>query len=268
MGKIAVIGRNDLCFCGSGKKYKKCCLPLSNPHIVCENTHYIVGMEGFDQISVPDDRDEALLCYEILTNVFVDGGEKSLSIENLHIMIKSYPQISDLWALLAIGYCAIGLQNRAKKILRQSYVRFPKNLTIKLLCYLWGIEEPPHILPFDLETVTQIFIWGCIRVRRAFEISSCDLALELLEEMMENATRCQRVGHWALGVALCEMELFEDPKEAMGLCSKSMFEPYAVLDYFLSLIYSDGDYECLSEETLFEEVPIADRMEALLELKE
>jgi len=42
-------------------------------------------------------------------------------------------------------------------------------------------------------------------LRRAFEISSSDLVLELLEEMMENATRCQQVGHWALGEALHEM---------------------------------------------------------------
>jgi len=27
------IGRNDPCPCGSGKKYKKCCLPLLNPNM-------------------------------------------------------------------------------------------------------------------------------------------------------------------------------------------------------------------------------------------
>src|SRR5271167_4856984 len=27
------IGRNELCPCGSGKKYKKCCLPLSEPQV-------------------------------------------------------------------------------------------------------------------------------------------------------------------------------------------------------------------------------------------
>lgn len=28
---MANIGRNDLCLCGSGKKYKKCCLSLNEP---------------------------------------------------------------------------------------------------------------------------------------------------------------------------------------------------------------------------------------------
>ena len=27
---LVMIGRNDLCYCGSGKKYKKCCLPKTN----------------------------------------------------------------------------------------------------------------------------------------------------------------------------------------------------------------------------------------------
>ena len=270
MEKTVDIGRNDRCFCGSGKKYKKCCLQRSSPHVIFENTHYIVGMEGFDQISVPDDRAEAFLCYEILTNVFEDWDEKSISIENLHTLIKRYPQISDLWALLSIGYYGSGMQSRAKKILRKSHVRFPKNLTIKLLCYLEGIEDPPHILSFDLKTATQIFIWGCIRLRRARVLDNFDLATGLMEEILENAKRCQQVVHWAVGEALYEMELFEESKEELGLCSKSLFEPHAVLDYFLSMIYSDGNDEYLRgilEETLFEEVPIADRMEALLELK-
>jgi hypothetical protein len=32
-------------------------------------------MEGFDRIYVPEDRDEAFLCYEILSNSFTDKEE-------------------------------------------------------------------------------------------------------------------------------------------------------------------------------------------------
>ena len=42
-GKKAKIGRNDLCCCGSGKKYKKCCLnagPISMPAgDLCDAAH-------------------------------------------------------------------------------------------------------------------------------------------------------------------------------------------------------------------------------------
>jgi len=216
VGKIVSIGRNDLCSCGSGKKYKKCCLPRSNPHVVCENTHYIVGMEGIDQIPALDDRDEAFLCYAVLTNVFIDWERKSFFIKDLHLLIKSYPQISDLWALLVIGYYGMGMRSRAKKVLKQSCVRFPKNLTIKLLAYFSGVENPPHVLPFDLETITQIYIWGCIRLRRALAQSNHVLASDLLEEMVENARRCQQTEHWALVESIYEMGIEMELSEGLS----------------------------------------------------
>lgn len=47
------IGRNDICFCGSGKKYKKCCIvKMQNPQIIWK--------ENFDKIDVSIDRKEEL----------------------------------------------------------------------------------------------------------------------------------------------------------------------------------------------------------------
>jgi hypothetical protein len=31
------LNRNDVCHCGSGKKYKKCCLPKNEQQIVSQN---------------------------------------------------------------------------------------------------------------------------------------------------------------------------------------------------------------------------------------
>ena len=61
-------------------------------------------MEWFDHIYVPDDHDEAFLCYEILSNSFTDREEKFFAIENLHILIRNSPEINNLGALLVIGY--------------------------------------------------------------------------------------------------------------------------------------------------------------------
>ena len=47
------IGRNDLCFCGSGKKYKKCCMiKIQNPELVWK--------ENFDKLDIVVDKKEEL----------------------------------------------------------------------------------------------------------------------------------------------------------------------------------------------------------------
>lgn len=47
------IGRNDMCFCGSGKKYKKCCMvKVQNPQIMWK--------ENFDKIDINIEKKEEL----------------------------------------------------------------------------------------------------------------------------------------------------------------------------------------------------------------
>lgn len=47
------IGRNDICFCGSGKKYKKCCMvKMQNPQTIWK--------ENFDKIDIRIDKKEEL----------------------------------------------------------------------------------------------------------------------------------------------------------------------------------------------------------------
>lgn len=217
MEKATMIGRNDPCYCGSGKKYKKCCLPRYNPYIVPPSTHYFPGIEGLDQISVSDDRDQALFCYSILVGGFSDWDEKVRQMENLHNLLKIYPQISELWAVLIIGYYGMGMFRRARKLLKRSRLRFPKNLTIRLLCFVEEMEEPPEALSFSLNTLTQILLWGSIQVRRAFEASNNELALDFMQEMVVNAKRWKQEGHWALGLSFYEMfeEAFENIDEGL-----------------------------------------------------
>lgn len=205
MGKIISIERNDLRSYRNGKKYKKSCSYGSDSYLVPNDTLYFAEMEGIELIKVPDDRDEAYLCYEVLSNSLTDMQEKAFAIENLHILIKSYPQIGDLWALLKIGYYEMGLESKAKKILKKSQVRFRKNLTMQLLCYFLQIESPPCAFADTLSTLTQIFIWGHIQVKRAFEAGDHDLAVELIEEMTENAEGCKQLTHWALGESIFAM---------------------------------------------------------------
>ncbi len=195
---METISRNSLCPCGSGKKYKKCCLFYDSSHIVPENTVYSIDMKGLEEIFIPDDRDEAFLCQEILTHDFIEKEEPWLAVETLHILLKKYPHISDLWALLIIGYRNLGLNRRARILLRKNLVKFPKNRTIELLGYLENIRPSPKKLSFELETLTQIFLWGEIRIIKAFDQGNSKLAWELFEEMMTNAALLKESEHWVL----------------------------------------------------------------------
>jgi hypothetical protein len=172
---------------------------------VSSYTQLCPGMEGFNEIHIPDDRDEAFLCYEILSNSFTDEEEKSFVIESLHCLIKSYPEISDLWALLVIGYRGLEMHHRAKTVLKSSCIRFPNSLTIKLLSCLYEIKAIPYAFHFTTKNLTQTFVWSCIRVKGAFKQNNTDLALDLIEEMMQKAQQYLQIGHWALGEALSKM---------------------------------------------------------------
>ena len=195
---METISRNSLCPCGSGEKYKKCCLFSDSSHIVPEDTVYSIDMKGLEEIFIPDDRDEAFLCQEILTHTFVDEEEPWFAVETLHILLKKYPYISDLWALLIIGYKNLGCNCRARVLLKKNLIKFPKNRTIEFLGYLEKISPSPKKLSFELETLTQIFLWGEIRIIKAFEQGNSTLAWELFEEMITNAALLKEHEHWVL----------------------------------------------------------------------
>jgi pentatricopeptide repeat protein len=55
-------------------------------------------------------------------------------------------------------------------------------------------KKPPYAFRFIPKTLTQAFVWSCIRVNGAFKQNNTDLALELIEEMMEKAQQYQQIG--------------------------------------------------------------------------
>lgn len=177
------------------------------------------GMEGFEEISIPSDRDEAFLCYEILSNNFSDDEEKSIAIENLHVLTKSYPKIADLYALLIIGYRGLSMDNQAIRILRKVSVRFENNLTITLLLSLYRRLTDSKKGIFDPKTLTQSLIQNLIKVKETFHQKHVDLALNIIEEMLYQGENHHQMGHWAIGEALylLALETGLDPVKELKL---------------------------------------------------
>jgi len=88
---MAKIGRNAPCPCGSGKKYKKCCLPLQGRSSSQKNISYSeAGIDDLDMLSnsvadlINEDKlDEAeKVCHELLSRYpgQIDGIDRSAEV--------------------------------------------------------------------------------------------------------------------------------------------------------------------------------------------
>jgi len=97
MPNLGEVGRNDPCPCGSGKKYKKCCMASSNPTVVNNSTPtpmskifelYNKTTSEFD--SMTNERTETEIAYD---NVILNALREGKPIKDaLDIAAKEYPE--------------------------------------------------------------------------------------------------------------------------------------------------------------------------------
>jgi hypothetical protein len=97
MPKLNEVGRNDPCPCGSGKKYKKCCMNNSKPAVVNNSTPtpmsnvfelYNKMTSEFDGMT--NERTENEIAYD---NIILDALRNGKPIkEALDIAAKKYPE--------------------------------------------------------------------------------------------------------------------------------------------------------------------------------
>ena len=104
------IGRNAPCPCGSGKKYKKCCLPLHKTSRAQQNTDQIYSA------TEPDDLDS-------LSNSVVDlvkDGRLDEAEKVCHELLSRYPEQIDGVDRLAEVYEARGYKKKAAEYYRKA----------------------------------------------------------------------------------------------------------------------------------------------------
>jgi hypothetical protein len=101
------VGRNDLCPCGSGKKYKKCCLPLHEEARKDMPPDYIQEMEGWAKLKKKLDED-VKRGFDLLYSRDFPKARKLA--ENL---LKSYPEDDRLHNILVMADLATGAYDSA-----------------------------------------------------------------------------------------------------------------------------------------------------------
>lgn len=179
-------------------------------HIIAPGSYYFTYFEGFKDIPIPDDQEEACIAQDVLSSVDSDWEERIECLKALHLLLKHYPQISDLWALLTIAYRVLGKKRRFRKVLHKGRHRFPQNRTLLLLTYLEGIKPAPQTLPFPLKTLTDICIWGLILMFGALCGGDLKKAMNLYIEMVANIEDDLKISHWALTQGSLALSVFKD----------------------------------------------------------
>jgi tetratricopeptide (TPR) repeat protein len=150
---MAKIGRNDPCFCGSGKKYKRCCLAKVEEaerlaFATGEAAHPRTGLE-----SDIDEEEELVLELTLASNVVVDmvkAGQLDDAEQAAYELLERFPDAHDGYDRLGMVYEARGDNRQAAEYYRKAlafvlehaddYDPEFENLYLKLI---ERVEPPP-----------------------------------------------------------------------------------------------------------------------------
>lgn len=109
---MSKIGRNDICPCGSGKKYKKCCQgktggPRPAPSPTYKKEQWLATLD-------PVDRDSNRTLF-LINDGKLDQAEKAAKQ-----LIKNYPDVNDGFDRLAMVYEARGQNSLAADVYQKA----------------------------------------------------------------------------------------------------------------------------------------------------
>ena len=131
---MAKIGRNDLCPCGSGKKYKKCCLASDEaaPSFACSVAR---AARPAQPAAVPtrrpslasyfrehDERDELTEASNAVVDM-VDAGTLDAAEQAAHDLLARFPDVHD-------GYDRLGMVSEARGDHRQAADYYRKAINV------------------------------------------------------------------------------------------------------------------------------------------
>lgn len=154
--------RNDPCICGSGRKYKKCCLLASNAH--SPNRHTEEAIISYEPLETPLDPMKALPKEEqesivALHDFILEEPEKALG--PLKIYVSKYQNIPQIYNLLYITYQTLKQPFLARKVLIDTLERFPDYFFAKIeqARYFLRRAEPEkaHAVLNNAYTLTQMY---------------------------------------------------------------------------------------------------------------
>lgn len=103
------IGRNDPCHCGSGKKYKRCCLEedQEGERFVREAAAAVIAAEQAEDNTFAEWNDKLDDESNAVINL-IEAGKLDEAEQAAHQLIKNYPEVHD-------GYDRLGMVYEARK---------------------------------------------------------------------------------------------------------------------------------------------------------
>ena len=118
---MAKIGRNDPCPCGSGQKYKRCCLPRDEAAAAEHAAARAREVERSDRDAVIEDDDDDGLD-EASNGVvdLIDAGRLDEAEQAAHDLLERYPDVHDGLERLAMVAAARGDRPRAAEYYRRA----------------------------------------------------------------------------------------------------------------------------------------------------
>lgn len=126
--------RNGPCVCGSGLKYKRCCLSknkitssvlrLDSFEITWEPLTPEQSKNNFPEMSPEDSKLMERLHYEVSKI----KSEKSEYFDPLHVLQKKYPDHPRILNYITVGYQYLGDQKKVEEMIKEMYERFPDYL--------------------------------------------------------------------------------------------------------------------------------------------
>jgi hypothetical protein len=126
VAEMAKIGRNDPCPCGSGKKYKQCCLAkdaaaarAAAPPPVPPHRAALANLAALADLALGDDEDDELTTASNAVIDLVKAGQLDEAERAAHDLLKHFPQVHDGYDRLGMVYEARGDNRRAAECYRK-----------------------------------------------------------------------------------------------------------------------------------------------------
>jgi tetratricopeptide (TPR) repeat protein len=120
---MAKIGRNDPCPCGSGQKYKRCCLPReeATARAAAERAAALAHeAESSLMYAAISAEDEGLDDASNVVIDLIDAGRLDEAEQAAHDLLEKYPNVHDGLERLAMVYAARGNRPQAAEYYRKA----------------------------------------------------------------------------------------------------------------------------------------------------
>jgi tetratricopeptide (TPR) repeat protein len=112
-------GRNDPCPCGSGQKYKRCCLPREDAAAHAA-AHEAAARAAAATVAMADADDDGLDDASNRVIDLIDAGRLEEAEPAAHALLARYPYVHDGFERLAMVYAARGDRPRAEEYYRKA----------------------------------------------------------------------------------------------------------------------------------------------------